>query len=212
MSVGHLITVNLTDLPEKYFFCDPASGKQPIKKSRGRSAIVGIGADSIERIFTLVAWASRGTTDMLIDKILAVNEEWKPRIFGIEANAMQSLFADALRREITRRHLRVPLVPVYQPTGIDKDFRIRSVVQPAYAEGRLFVQAGQHDLLNEITSFPTGSTKDLVDALASAISLVPARSTRAQRDDETDARLAYLRDSGASPDYIETVAREAGRV
>src|SRR3990172_1526264 len=136
------MTFNLTDLPERYCFCDPSSGKQPIKKSRGRSAMVCIGVDALERIFALVAWASRGPTDQLIDKIIAVNEEWRPRVFGVEANAMQSLFADTLRREITRRHLRVPIVPVYQPTGIDKDFRIRSVVQPAYAEGRLFVQAG----------------------------------------------------------------------
>ena len=193
----------LENLTEAYAFCDPASGKQQLRRVRARSAIVVIVPDWLQRIFVFYAWAKRCSTDTLIKEILSVNERFKVKLFGVEANAMQSLFVDALRREARHLEKRLPLVPVTQSTKVEKDWRIRSVLQPIIAHGRLFVQPDQHELANELATFPMSATKDLVDALASAISLVPAKSTRKQKDGEQAALARYLRETGASPRHIE---------
>jgi hypothetical protein len=205
------VKIRLQDL-ERFAFCDPASGKkEQVKRVRARSAIVVVGADPLSRIFVLQAWAERCSTEKLMDRILELNDFWRPRIFGIEANAMQSLFADAVHLEARHRDRKIPLSAVYQPTKIEKDFRIRAALQPVIAFGRLFLQPTQHELEAELKSFPMTPVKDLVDALASAVELVPPRAPRQQANDELEAHLAYLRDTGAPASYIEEVARGYGR-
>jgi hypothetical protein len=205
------VNVKLSDL-QKFAFCDPASGKkEQVKRVRARSAIIVVGADALTRIFVLHAWAERCSTEKLMDRILEVNDFWVPRVFGIEANAMQSLFADAMSLEARHRDKQLPLTAVYQPTKLEKDFRIRTAIQPVIAFGRLFLQATQHELESELKSFPMSPVKDMVDALASAIELVPPRAPQRQTNDEMEAHLAYLRASGAPPEYIEEVASGYGR-
>lgn len=193
----------------KYAFLDPASGKQSIKRTRARSAIVVIGVDPWMRVFVLHTWADRASTMTIVEQVFKANEIWKPKLFGCEANAQQSLFAGAIRDQAMHRHIRLPLTPVNQPTKIDKDFRIRSVLQPVLAEGRLFMHPSQHELRVELQSFPMAPTKDLVDALASAISLAPTRPNRRLRDQEVEELAAYLRAIGAPPHVIEARVREA---
>ena len=202
--------LNLKDLSETYAFCDPASGKQQLRRVRARSAIIVVAPDFIQRIFVLYAWAKRCSTDELMQEILSVSERFHVKLFGVEANAMQSLFVDALRREARHAEKRLPLVPVMQSTKVEKDWRIRSALQPVIAHGRLFTQPGQHELNNELATFPMSATKDLVDALASAISLVPAKSTRKQKDGEMASLARYLRETGASPRRIEERLVEVG--
>ena len=200
--------VKLADLTERYAFCDPASGRTVLKHAKARSAIVVLAVDDLSRLFVLHAWATRCPTDRLIDEILKLAEQYRPRLFGIEANAMQVLFADAVMREARYRGKTLPLTAIMQPTKIDKNWRIRTALQPVIAEGRLFVQPTQHELKHELTSFPMSPLKDLVDALASAVTLVPPRTTRVQRDDEREALADYLRRSGMPPAHIEARLQE----
>ena len=200
--------LQLDGLTERYAFCDPASGKKrlELKRTRARSAIVVIAPDVAGRIFVLHAWADRCSTNALTERIFEVNEQFRPKLFGVEANGLQSLYGDTVGMEAKRRAQRLPLTPIYQPTNIDKDFRIRAAIQPVIGYGRLFLQSHQHELRQEIVSFPSGLTKDLIDALASAIIMVPPRRTKQDQNDELDARLAYLRDTNAPMHYIEAVA------
>ena len=198
--------IPLSLLSNCYSFCDPAGKRKPgetLKRVRARSAIIVVAPDHLSRIFVLYAWAKRCSTDEMIEQIFETQERFRPRIFGIEANAMQSLFADAIRRESRILQKRIALLPVSQPTGVDKDFRIRAALQPVVAWGRLFVQEHQTDLIHELTSFPMSATKDLVDALASAIALVPQKPTVRQQSEEIQQLARYLRDSGAPVSYIE---------
>lgn len=190
-----------------FAFTDPASGKQPANKTEAsklaRQAIVVIGADYYLRIFLLDAWAGRLPTSRYVDRLLKTHEKWQPRIFGVEANAMQSLFADTVRDVARQKLQRCNFQPVNQPTKIDKDFRIVTRLEPVISQGRLFFMQDQHEALSELRGHPTARTKDIIDALASAISLVPRRPVKAQRSSEADALAAYLRSTGAPPWQIE---------
>lgn len=191
----------------KIFFCDPAGGKttrtQQLKRTSARSAIIGIGCDDLARIFVLHAWAKRCSTDELVDHIFKTCDEHKPKIFGVEANAMQSLFGDMILREAKQKQVRLPIVEVPQNTHVEKKWRIRTTLQPVMAEGRLFVMSGHHELRAELASFPMSPVVDMVDALASAIALAPRRAMSVQRREEVDAYADYLRRSGMPSRQIQ---------
>jgi hypothetical protein len=101
----------------------------------------------------------------------------------------------------------LPLQAIWQPTNVDKDFRIRQVLKTYSASGRLFVPPRCVELRQELMGFPSSPRKDLVDALASALRLLPAIVPKAAVDHEREERLAYLRETGAPPEYIQRVAR-----
>ncbi len=202
--------IRLDALPDRFAFLDPASSAKPgeLKHVKARSAIVVIAPDWLGRIFVLDAWSGRVTIDELVERIYATEATWKLRVFGGEANAMQELFQEAIQRDARLRGKRLPLRPVHVPTRIEKDWRIRTILQPVIANGRLFLRPEMSSLRTEIASFPLSPIKDMVDALASAIKLVPPRPVQRENDKERQATLAYLRKTGAPPAVIEEYARQ----
>lgn len=205
--------IKLDDLPDRYGFLDPASSKKDKEgklKVKARSAIVVVAPDWLGRIFVLDAWAGRTSTDDLIERMYKTHDTWKLRVLGGEANAMQELFQEAVQRDARLRGRNLPLRPVHQPTRIEKEWRIRTILQPIVANGRLFLRPDMTALRTEIASFPLSPMKDCIDALASAIKLIPPRTTRREKDRELEALLSYLRKSGAPAHYIEEVANRGG--
>ena len=204
--------MNLSDLAVRYCYVDPASGKKEreLKKVRARSAIVVVAPDWQGRIFVLDAWAERTSTEKLIERMYSTHDKWQLKIMGGEANGMQSIFQDAVIRDARLRGKHLPLTHIYQPTGIDKDTRIRTRLQPLIANGRLFVRQDMTELITEIEGFPLTPFKDCIDALAGAVALIPPIATTPERDRELDTLLDYLRRTGAPPDYIERIKREGG--
>jgi predicted phage terminase large subunit-like protein len=186
-------------------FLDPASGKRSaeLKKVAARSAIVVIGEDALQRVFVLYAWAERCPTHRIVERTLDVCRTYPLRVFGIEANAQQGLFGDLVIRDAKREGVTVPIVPVEQPTTVQKPFRIREAVGPRVAAGQLFLMAQQHEMRSELTSFPIGRVVDLIDALASCIRLLRARPKPLVVNDEVEALASYLRRSGVPPAEIE---------
>lgn len=197
-----MTTVPLDQLVHRYTFCDPAGGR--IRQRRtARSAIVTVTRDPLGRVFTLDAWAEKCPTSRLIERIFETYAQWEPVCFGIEANAMQALFADTLVLEAKRRNVRLPLRPVVQKTAVDKHYRIRATLQPLLARGQLFIQKAHPELRVEIENFPTGRTVDLVDALASAVDLMPPVSPAVAKRNEQEALRKYLERTGAPEAYIQ---------
>lgn len=198
--------VKRKELGGAYAFLDPAGGKSGfarLGKTLARSAIVVLAEDRWRRIFVLEAWAKRCPTPELMEEIFRVNQQWKVRQFGIEANAMQSLFVDSFAVLAKERGIRVPAVPIWQDTKVEKTFRIRGELQPVIADGRLVVGEDQVELKNELKAFPRGRTLDLVDALASCVKMLPAMQEEV-RDNEAGEDLArYLRQEGVPPRLIE---------
>lgn len=188
-----------------FSFCDPAGDKsnQALRKIRARSAIIVIAVDALRRVFVIFAWAEKCSPEKLLEKIEYVQRTYKPKLFGIEANAMQSLFAGLARTHLKKKGLSAALVPINQSTRIDKDYRIVLAVQPVLSQGRLFLHETMVELIAEIRGFPTHRTKDLLDALASAIALAPQRTKRSMDHDRRAGLAKYLRASGASADYTK---------
>lgn len=203
-----VVTLELDrDIIERYAFCDPAAGKKnvEIKNTQCDSAIVVLGVDYVGRLFVLYSWSDRVRTDTLINEIMRVNDEWQPKVFGIEGNAVQSAFGDAVNLVLKERGKKLPYLAVEQPSRLRKEWRIRSALQPVLANGRvIFKDDGtQKKLLRQLGAFPRGQKVDELDALASCVMLVPTRKVRRERDKQAQRLARYLRSRGAPPRYIE---------
>lgn len=187
-------------------YTDPASGKtgEQIKRTKARQALIVIGQDAIGRVFVLQAWAARLSTPEYVNVLMQADQTWHPKRFGIEANAMQVLFGDTVKMIAELQGFKIPFEPIYQPTNIKKEWRNRTRLQPFTASGRLFLQENQHELKAELLGHPNYPTCDLVDALATACSILPARQHENRRmDDDLKNLAAYLRETGAPPSYIK---------
>jgi hypothetical protein len=197
----------LTDLSATVAYCDPAGrpkSRAELKRIRARTAIVVLACDDLGRVYVLDAWAMRASTEVVTSRIFATQVQWNCIRFGIEANAMQELYAGMLRLEAKRRGATLPLIEVHQPTNIDKLWRIRTALQPLLARGQLVIREDLVEFLTELRSFPTGRTIDLVDACASAVELLPKRNVAACPAGITERQqLAdYLRRSGVDQSLI----------
>lgn len=201
--------MTLADLHDIVAFVDPASGRKSAssRKTSSRSADVVVGSDDVGHIFVLHAWAGRIPTTAHTDRIFQLVKDWRPRIVGIDASAMQTLYSDMLLREAKYKQARLPLWPVPMPTHVNKDERIRTVLQPVIASGRLFVLQTQRDLYAELEAFPTGQTRDMVDALAEAVTLLRKPGAKRSEAKERDDYLRFLRESGAPDFFVREMAK-----
>lgn len=192
---------------ELYGYTDPASGKVAVRKTRARQAIVMIGVDYLTRVFVLFTWAGRLPTDKYKEKILNTYDTFQKsgnlRRFGIEANAMQELFGDLVVVEAKRRWGKAKFVGVNLSTKVEKNFRIRTILQPVISDGRLFVLEEHVELWGELQGFPLAATKDLAESVATAYSLVPRKGKVARRNTEAERLAEYLRNTGAPSWYIQ---------
>src|SRR6266851_2504010 len=179
-------------------FVDSAGGRVPghANKSRSanyrsRSAIVVVSKDDIDSNFILKAWARHCTTEELCDEIFKTYSDFHPATIGIDSSANQSLFADSLIREAREKGKKLPLTKI--TLGSDKDVRIETTLQPAATAGRIFALTDMSDLRVEWEAFPGSQFKDILDALAGAIKLLPARHTNDEVTGEVQQYRNYLR-------------------
>lgn len=188
---------SLSDLKETYACLDPASTKvKVVGKEGARPAISVVSADADGRIFWRYSWAKRVDINLLVEQIHFVQTFYQPSLFGCEANAMQSLFADMLDRESKFRNQTLPLVAITQPTNIDKVFRVRTLLHPVIGQGALLIGPDVPDEhVKEVISFPTGKFKDVPDVLASCIELVPERSTQAEVEEKAESASRWSREA-----------------
>ncbi len=198
---------------ETYAFADPASGKNrgPLKKQRARQAITVVSCDSLLRIFVRYAWAGREHPSTYRDRIVEVFGQFRPKRFGIESNAMQSLFGSQVLEKCRERwHTCTGMMEWETPNKIEKTWKIRTVLQPLLNEGRLFLMEDMVELIAELQGFPTYHLRDLADCLAMNVMLLPRKfiSLMHSADTDTQAVLKYLRDSGAPARAIEQKLRE----
>lgn len=192
-------------------FLDPGSSRRgaQLKATTSRSALIVVSGDDIGRCFIRYAWAGRSPVDVLVDQVMLVHRRFAPRIFGIESSAQQSLFVGGLNFISRLMDEKVRLAPIDQPTKVTKEFRIRAAIRPKIATGALFCPDTPEflELRAEMDEFPSGATMDMVDALASAITLLPPPIPQQVRDDVLEGRLRWLREQGVDPRTIERVAR-----
>lgn len=151
-----------------YTFIDPALSEAATSDFTG---IVTVHVDVNGDWFVSYAKRHRLTPTELVDFVFRLDEEFKPKLIGIEEIAFQRALLYFISEEMRRRGKSVPIKGIKYPPQISKETKILSLV-PRLEFGHILFNRGLEDLELELLQFPRGSHDDLIDALASIDSLV----------------------------------------
>ena len=129
-----------------------------------RNAITVCGTTDDGVVVVLDTWADRVSPHAVIDKIFELYVHWGPRVIGIEGVNYQKALKYFVRAEAIQRGIYLPVRDL--PSIGKKTLRIRGL-QPIAASGRLYINARQQELRQELLDFPDPTTHDdLIDALS----------------------------------------------
>ncbi len=138
-------------------------------------ALVIVGADRQTGVrYVLDVWIGRGTPAEMVRRIFDADEEWHPRVIGIESNGGFILLKDLVDEEMRKRNRWLPLD--YSPATQSKESRIERLAK-AFEAGRwrfpTSPHAGIQTLEQQFVSYPDG-WKDGPDAAAGCDAFLPA--------------------------------------
>lgn len=158
---------NYKELPtNKHTFAmiDPAIGQN---KTSDYTGIVVIDVDTDGNWYVRLAKRERCTPTQIVNLVFSLNDEYQPRVIGVESVAYQKALIYLISEEMGKRKKVIPLKEILRPTDKKKETRIRGPLVPRYEWKRIFHAQGLYDLENELLQFPKSSHDDLIDALAS---------------------------------------------
>lgn len=160
-------------------FLDPAISK---RQEADSSAIVTVGLDPISNlIYVLEIKKLKEEPDKIIDEVFFTVTKylsaWNSYKFGIEVVAYQKMLALEIQKQMRLRNIFFILEET-RPQG-EKEARIRSMLQPRYSNHSIIHNKSvfnTNELESELLKFPNGKHDDLIDALASGMTLLEANN------------------------------------
>jgi predicted phage terminase large subunit-like protein len=182
-----------SELPKRkhtFAMIDPAIGQEDHHDYTG---IVVIDVDEDANWYIRVAKRARYTPTELVDLVFRINDQFHPKVIGIESVAYQKALLYMLDEEMKRRQRVIPAQEVHPGTDKSKEMRISGVLVPRYEWGRIYHAKGLEDLESELLLFPRASHDDICDALSTMDNII----TYPEKEKKTDERP----NSPAHPDY-----------
>ena len=164
-------------------FVDPAISQ---RQSADETAIVTIWIDKWNFIYILDIIKWRFAPDEIIrqtfDTAIKYINQWQSYRCGVETVAYQKMLFLELEKEMRRRDfffILEEVMPKWWAGAISKNARIKTVLQPRYANHTIIHithTKNLWDLELQLLKFPNGKHDDIIDALYSAVSLVRTQS------------------------------------
>jgi phage terminase large subunit-like protein len=145
-----------------FALCDPAISQE---EGADESSIIIVGVDSENDWYVLETRTGKWTVGELIEQMFAVHSQWKPITMTIETIGQAQGLMTPIHDEENRRNHYLPLVEIKSRGQITKQMRIRSVLQPRFERGKIFIHPDMFELEEQILKFPRGKRDDMIDAL-----------------------------------------------
>lgn len=139
------------------------------------SAVVVIGKNDNQMLYTLEAKGEPISDMQLIQRIIDMFLLWRPKHIVFETVLFQKIYKNQLLREALRQGVVLPIVCVDQK--MNKEFRISSL-SPLVEAGILLFREGLDRCMEQFESFPKGLI-DLPDAVEMAVSKLITKNTPA---------------------------------
>lgn len=158
-------------------FIDPAISE---KQEADNTAIVTVGVDEMSNIrYVLEVKPMKASPDEIMHALFQTAKSWqykgKSYKAGIEVVQYQKMLALAIRDKMVREDFYFFLEEIHPRW--EKEARIRSILQPLYASGQIYHSdtINIHLLEEELLKFPKWKHDDMIDALASAVSMLSSQ-------------------------------------
>lgn len=154
--------------------CDPAFSQS---NQADYSAIAVVGVDNTNSWWVLETQHGKWRTNELIDRLFATYDRWTPDAMSLEAMSAAIGILQPMHAEMDKRNKYLPIREIKSKGVASKQGRLRSVLQPRFQQTKVFVNAKQEELVDELTRYPQSKHDDLLDALAdiSEIAFPPDR-------------------------------------
>jgi hypothetical protein len=158
--------VNGAEIPlEKVIFVDPITAKKTTSTSHDRGVVLVAGWDRRRNIYALdYKLFSRAKESEMFSAIFAFMDKWGTNKIGWECEAYQLQGKFNLEEALEREQRKATVIEL-RSGGKNKDFRIRTMI-PHFERGQFYVRYWMHELILELTRFPHGKTKDIIDLLS----------------------------------------------
>jgi predicted phage terminase large subunit-like protein len=160
--------IEVPTLHYNFAFIDPAISEE---EGADYTALVVVSVDKNQQWYCRHTSRQRINPSKIIDLMFAVNEQWHPKVIGVEDVAFQRAIIHFGFEEMKRRGVQLPLQGVKRSGDKTKEMRILSLV-PRFEWGTLLLTQGCHDLEQELAEFPFGGHDDVLDALSSIAEIV----------------------------------------
>jgi len=162
-------------------FVDPAISQ---KQEADFTAIVTIWRDSVSNnIYVLEAKHLKTTPDEIINELFNTSDKykakWKSYRVGIEIVQYQKMLALEVKNQMRVRD-KFFILDEINPQG-EKVARIRSIIQPRYATRAIIHRNSCQNIWElelELLKFPNAKHDDLIDSLASAVSIMQVNANQ----------------------------------
>jgi hypothetical protein len=152
--------------------------------------------------------SGKWTTGELIEELFAVNGQWRPQTMTIEVIGQAQGIMMPIHAEEDRRNIYLPLMEITVRPQIKKEIRIRSVLQPRFERGKVYIKSDMFDLEEQILKFPRGKRDDMIDALTDVedISFPAEVETTPFKTSGSNLQDILLKQKKEYEDYIDPFA------
>ena len=179
----------VSDIP-LYAMLDPGgfADKKRMTKGSRNAIIIGGQPKGTNHCFILhsEAWAFNKDTIDFMDRVFDAHEKWKPRMWRIDTVGSQPYIYYDILAERKKRHTHLPISPIKEDKRKDsKDTDIEALIIPM-SNGQFYIHESMKNLKAEVSSYPHGITKDLLDMQAKLFKLYLKRG---KRDDTAKKNL-----------------------
>lgn len=145
-----------------FAMCDPAFSQ---KEGADESSITVAGVDEDNNWWVLETRNGQWTVSQLVDELFSVNAQWKPQGMSIETIGQGQSIMTPIYEEENRRNKYLNLFEITVRDRVSKEMRVRSVLQPRFERGKVYIRREMFDLEEQLLRFPRGRRDDMVDSL-----------------------------------------------
>lgn len=176
-----------------YIAVDPAFKKDA---SASKAAINVSSPLPDGRVIVRESIGIRGGTFALVEKLIDLCRKYEGSLhkIGIESVAQQQSFIDLMNREMRQRGIYKRVEPMPPGSSKSKEARIRSILQPLFAQRRIFLRPNMRGLIEEFRKFPLSQTRDELDAMAYAAEYFWNKGTPEGSNETYDVYFRKYRD------------------
>jgi phage terminase large subunit-like protein len=125
------------------------------------SAYITVGVASNSDWYVLEAKQEKSTVAGMVEGLFLQNNKWKPLTSAIEVIGQAQGLLSPIHDEEERRKIYLPLVEVKALPQVTKEMRIRSILQPRFERGSVYIKENMVELEEQLLKFPRAKKDDL---------------------------------------------------
>lgn len=186
-----------------FITCDPAVSQST---QADFTAIVVVRIDPEGNWFVTEAQHGRWSVDETIERLFSAYNIYQPDGMSIEVIGLAQAMMQTIHNRERLKGTYLPLSEIKSRGGKKKRSRIRSVLEPRFKQGAVFIKPNMAELEDELTRFPRSAHDDLIDALTDVaeIGFRPSQIEEKKKQPVTVQERIHSQ-LNRSDDYIDPV-------